>query len=313
MPYVPPQPWMFDRKTTFVQELYQPRSKITYIRDKYGLRGLHDPISKVELVTVGGSTTDQMYITEGETWQDVIHLRTGVVIANAGVQGMTSRGHIAAVEDWLHRIPNLRPKYFLHYVGINDAALPSLEPHDSWSRQLRPRSAIWHAATQLRAWLAGPILINHVSEDTPMFRAGPWVKSEVDRSEITDYVEKTFKPNLRRLLEIHRRSDEIALFVSQPANPRYVKGEQGSVFVASLDLGKWPVALRDMNVATETVCRESPVCRFVDLAGALSFEPADFYDLVHYTPSGAGKIGAFLAHELGLVGLPLEYGHRNVE
>ena len=44
-----------------------------------------------------------------------------------------------------------------------------------------------------------------------------------------------------------------------------------------------------------------------------SFEPADFYDLVHYTPGGARKIGEFLAHELGFIGLPLEQGNRNVE
>jgi hypothetical protein len=314
MPYVPPQPWMFDRKMIFVQELYEPRSKIAYIRDKYGLRGLNDPISKVELMTVGGSTTDQMYITEGETWQDVIHSRTGIVIANAGVQGMTSRGHIAAMEDWLHRIPNLHPKYFLHYVGVNDAALPWFAPEGSWSRQLRPWSAIWQSATQFRAWLAGPIVVNHASEFTPTFRAEPWVKAEVDRSEITDYVEKIFKPNLRKLLDIHRRDDETALFVSQPANPRLVKHEQGTVFVASPDLGKWPVALRDINLATGMVCRESPgTCRFVDLAEAMSFAPADFYDLVHYTPSGSRKIGEFLAHELDFIGLPLGYGNRIVE
>ena len=315
MPYVPPQPWMFDRKTIFVQELYEPRSRIAYIRDKYGLRGLKDPISKVELMTVGGSTTDQMYITEGETWQDVIHSRTGIVIANAGVQGMTSRGHIAAVEDWLHRIPNLHPKYFLHYVGVNDAALPSLEPQDTWSRQLRPRSAIWQAGTQFRAWLAGPIVVNHAGAATPPTTStGPWVRSEVDRSEIADYVEKTFKPNLRKLLDIHRRSGETALFVSQPANPLLVKREQGSVFVASPDLGRWPVALRDINLATGMVCRQSPgTCRFVDLAEAMSFEPADFYDLVHYTPGGARKIGEFLARELGFIGLPSEHGNREVE
>jgi hypothetical protein len=86
------------------------------------------------------------------------------------------------------------------------------------------------------------------------------------------------------------------------------------VFVASPDLGKWPVALRDINLATGMVCRQSPgTCRFVDLAEAMSFEPADFYDLVHYTPGGARKIGEFLARELGFIGLPSEHGNREVE
>jgi hypothetical protein len=305
LPYVPPQASMFDRKLVFMQELYEPRSEVTYIRDRYGLRGLNSPISNLDLMTVGGSTTDQIYITEGETWQDVIHLRTGIAIANAGVEGMTSAGHIVSVEDWLHRIPNLHARYFLHYVGVNDAALPSFPPPwDSWSRQLRPRSAIWHSVTKFRDWLADPIVIDHAAVHAWKVSPGEWIKAEVDRSRITDYVEKTFKPNLRRLLDIHSRNGESAIFVSQPANPLFFKHELDTVFLAHPDreLVEWAVALHEINSATGAVCHEKPErCRFIDLAQAVSFEPADFYDLVHYTPSGARKIGEFLARELYFV------------
>jgi lysophospholipase L1-like esterase len=296
---------MFDRKLVFVQELYEPRSEVTYIRDRYGLRGLNYPTSKLELMTVGGSTTDQIYITEGATWQDVIHSRTGIVTANAGVEGMTSRGHIVAVEDWLHRLPDSHPRYFLHYVGVNDAPLPSFPPPwDSWARQLRPRSAIWHAVTKFRDWLADPIVVNHAAVHAWKVSPGEWIKAEVDRSGISEYVERTFKPNLRRLLDIHRRNGETAIFVVQPANPLFVKRELDTVFVAhpDPDIVKWAVALDEINSATGAVCHEQPErCRFIDRAPAILFEPADFYDLIHYTPSGARKIGEFLARELDFV------------
>jgi hypothetical protein len=313
LPYMPPLPAMLNQKTIYMQELYEPWSKVTYIRDKYGLRGLTRPISDVELVTVGGSTTDQKFISEGETWQDVIYSRTGIIIANAGVDGMAASGHIIAVEDWLHRIPGLHPKHFLHYVGLNDALLPSLGALQSWehlaraeskrkptwTRQLEARSAIWHGVTTLGLWLRGPIILNHGALER---RAGEWTEARVDRRQITRYVEETFKPNLRELLDIHRRNGEIAIFVSQTANPLFVEREHGTVFVASPDIVRWAPALYEINAVTGAVCRESPEnCRFIDLAEKMSLEPADFYDLVHNTPIGARKIGDFLAHEFGFI------------
>src|SRR5215510_12210890 len=103
MPYAPPDSRVFDRKFVGWQDLYEPHGTITYMRDRYGLRGVHDPISKVDIVTVGGSTTDQFFITEGATWQDVIHNETGRVVANAGIDGMTLSSHVAVLENWLHR------------------------------------------------------------------------------------------------------------------------------------------------------------------------------------------------------------------
>ncbi|THD68392.1 MAG: hypothetical protein E7813_10760, partial [Bradyrhizobium sp.] len=76
---------------TFRQTAYQPSSTVTYTRDQYGLRGVHGPLSSVELVTVGASTTNQVLITDGETWQDVIHEATGMSVANAGVDGMSTQ------------------------------------------------------------------------------------------------------------------------------------------------------------------------------------------------------------------------------
>jgi hypothetical protein len=36
---------------------------------------------------------------------------------------MASFGHIVPVTDWLHKIPGFKPKYYLRYVGVNDASL----------------------------------------------------------------------------------------------------------------------------------------------------------------------------------------------
>jgi len=305
--YVLPNPKLFDRKFTFQQTLYEPRSTVTYVRDKYGLRGLQQPISSVKLVTIGGSTTAQSFITEGETWQDVIHSLTGILIANAGVDGMGSQSHAEILEDWLHRIPGLHAKYFLHYLGVNDAPMAQTvsvtdrRKKYSWTRRIRARSAILQAISRIREWVEGPSFVSHsvVTPDTA--RGNELIKAEVDRADIVDYVEKMYKPNLRNLLDLHQQYGKTAIFVTQPANPALVVRKDGDVFVTKPEIARWAVALGEINAATETVCHERPGnCRFIDLANGIPFEPSDFYDLVHNTPRGARKVGAFLAHKLDL-------------
>src|SRR5262245_43647354 len=47
-------------------------NKIVYRRDRYGLRGNYGSLDKIDILTVGGSATDQRAITEGATWQDIL-------------------------------------------------------------------------------------------------------------------------------------------------------------------------------------------------------------------------------------------------
>ena len=135
---------LLDRIIQFHQALYEPHGQVTYFRDKYGLRTFNNPLPKVELVTVGGSTTAQSLLSDGDTYQDIIHRKTGIVIANAGVDGMGTQSLDSVLEDWLFRIPELKPKFSLHYVGINDALkvqtvrIEDREKRYSWNRRRSP-------------------------------------------------------------------------------------------------------------------------------------------------------------------------------
>ena len=98
---------------------------VVYSRDEYGLRGPYQDISEIDVLTIGGSTTDQRYITDGRTWQAALS-QAGVEaghafqVANAGVDEQTTYGHIKSFESWFSAIPNLRPRFVLIYTGIND-------------------------------------------------------------------------------------------------------------------------------------------------------------------------------------------------
>lgn len=113
---------------------------ITYTRDEYGFRGLQGPVSDIDLVTVGGTTTDQRWIDDSETFQTALGgmfdaAGQRVSIVNAGIDGQSSFGHIQNFPSWFSRIPGLHPTYILYYVGINDILkMSSMDMYDTVAR-----------------------------------------------------------------------------------------------------------------------------------------------------------------------------------
>ena len=95
--------------------------------DKYGLRSNYKDTKDIKILTVVGSTTDQRYVNLESTFQSILeskinkYINKNIYIANAGVDGHTTFGHIYSFENWLHLIPNLKPNYVILYTGINDA------------------------------------------------------------------------------------------------------------------------------------------------------------------------------------------------
>lgn len=119
-----------DKEVVYYSDLYSDSLiEITYKRDKFGFRGQHifNKPNTIDILTLGGSTTDQRFITEGQTWQDnleelFLKLNKKVRIANAGVDGQSTVGHIKDFEIWFPSVPGLKPRILLFYIGINDVA-----------------------------------------------------------------------------------------------------------------------------------------------------------------------------------------------
>lgn len=112
-----------------VSEFIEPGKVITYTRDQYGFRGGYggEP-SKVDILVVGGSTTNERFLDDKESWVYQLQRRfrengKNVVIANGAVDGQSSRGHIRAFDLWFPNVTALKPKFVFAYIGINDVAL----------------------------------------------------------------------------------------------------------------------------------------------------------------------------------------------
>jgi hypothetical protein len=111
-----------------------------------------------------------------------------------------------------------------------------------------------------------------------------------------------YESRLEQLDRIVREWGAVTIFVTQPrADSRLGPGGEmlGLVSADGRMNGDTP-AIGLFNEATLAVCRRlGGIC--VDLAGELALGPGDYYDLEHYTPAGAEKIGAYLAKRLAVV------------
>ncbi len=289
--------------------------KVLYQRDRFGLRGAYPDPSRIDILTIGGSSTDQRYITEGRTWQDVLAAefrKTGktVSVVNAGIDGQSTYGHIKNFDWWFSSVPGVRVKYFLFYIGINDfytaegSPYDSLEPGQGFRSLLSENSALYHLLRTTKgiykAWRFG---VGHRGVD---FSKLQWttLPRRSDYSQIMREHLAAYQQRLEALLERSQRFGGEAICVTQAT--RNFKVVDGTVFGSAdtLRYGDYEIngvdfyhMLGMLNRRTLDVCREAGALA-VDVAGGIDWEDADFYNFAHNTPRGAEKLGRYLYKNL---------------
>jgi len=302
-----------------------PGEKAVYTRDRYGLRGSCGNPEEIEILAVGGSTTDQRYTSDGQTFQDVLasllstELHRRVCVSNAGVDGHSTFGHIAAFHDWFPLIPGLHPRFFLFYIGVNDAGF-RFGPTRYDSRNaaglaerirasISERSALYRLARIVRSRIMGSAAYatHGTSPETWMYvdsmptpGVGPLIAQNT----------AAFGSRLDEILTLVRRAHATPICVSQPhlfvrENGRSRTGIR-SVFVFE---GKtyngldYDQSIRAIDSVMQNKCTRDGF--FIDAADG-PFDRNDFYDPVHMTPAGAAKLGGYLfegMREQGVVSL----------
>ncbi|HLO76667.1 MAG TPA: SGNH/GDSL hydrolase family protein [Magnetospirillum sp.] len=289
--------------------LYPGGQDFTYRRDHWGFRGAGVDPAQVTVLTVGGSTTNQLYLPDDATWQAVMarELRAHghpVVIANAGIDGQSTIGHLRAMQDWFPHVPGLKPRFILFYVGINDVhadggAVDKLQ-HASRVKWMRQHSALWQAGAKIAGmFTARRARLTHERVD---FAAAQWTDKPVE-PDWRDTATPAYRDRLRALARAAHAMGAVPVFVTQSrVDYKVVDGKVlGMVGGDELNGVDHYRRLSAFNDATRAVCvEERLLC--LDLARELTFDPGDFYDYLHNTPQGAEKIGRWLAAKLaGLV------------
>ena len=112
-----------------------------------GFRGPEPPNdwhSRVTVLCVGGSTTACTYLSDGQTWPELLEgilaeERDDVWVNNAGFDGHSTFAHIRLLRQY---ILHMQPRLVLFYCGINDIGRTDLHLNEMESHQLDRRSIV---------------------------------------------------------------------------------------------------------------------------------------------------------------------------
>ena len=306
-----------------VRDLYESPEgpMITYRRDRHGLRGRYVDPGSIEILTIGGSTTDQRYLDDQRTWQSVLQRAFAqdgrdVEVVNAGVDGQSTLGNLANFEYWFPKIPGLNARFVLVYVGTNDFFLDASDattfddPRDkSDAAWLLGRSAVYDLYRKLKgAYLAryafrvdhGGLRPSQAPWTTNAVRSGmEWRTDSKVVAKLNEFAER-----LRRLDEKIRRFGAHVIFVTQGGR-HFKVSTDGQVI--GLD-HEWVLFGHRGNGVDIAHLMRMQATRTVGTCKALGaicidtsdvrFDDQDYYDVVHITPSGAGKVGRVMHERL---------------
>ena len=115
---------------SYKNDLYEGKKYIIYKKDKYGFRGLRKNINEIDILVVGGSTTDERYLEIKDTWSEQLEKKINtrypdlnLDVVNAGIDGQSTHGHIWNFENWFPRLKEFKPDFIIFYIGINDSLI----------------------------------------------------------------------------------------------------------------------------------------------------------------------------------------------
>ena len=299
--------------------------RVLYRRDKHGLRGQYHSLFDIDILTIGGSTTNEIFIDEDATWTAVIAREfeaagRRVTVVNAGVDGQSTVGNIKNFDLWFPKIPGLKARYVLALLGINDAAVAKSgenyfagpfrkSKQDRMVDLLRPtkqylinNSALYALFRNVRGMIqARDAKLVHASKGydgsdwRPPARPPDIERAARDMKRGLDLYEQLLRELTRRI----RVFGAEPIYVTQHL-PSYrvrdglVLGRVGAD--GKVDLSEYET-LMAVNGRTMSVCRDvKAVC--IDLASELFFADGDHYDVVHTSPKGSEKMGKYLFEKL---------------
>lgn len=293
-----------------LNNLYPSKKEfIKYTRNYYGLRDYCLKVDRIKILTMGGSTTDQRYIDNKDTFQSVLqekisnYLKKDICISNAGLDGHSTYGHIETFKYWFPLIPNLKPTYIFLYIGLNDADFNRINPNFGYDKLNNHSLKNFLKDLHLSRRLIN-LYKNILSINNPKYASHKKKKYEdidysviylnKDTLEKSDLNAKEFRKRLNSILISINNMGSIPICISQPHNfVKKIDGVEKGVpnimgwGISGLDL---EYSLKQLNLQMKKLCG---LDKFIDLHG-VTFEDNYFYDGVHTTDLGS----EYLANEI---------------
>ena len=278
-----------------------------YKRDEFGFRGKRKQLSDIDILTIGGSTTDERYLNLEDTWSEKIEQlflnnNIDIDVVNAGIDGQSTIGHIWNFKEWFPKLKDFRPKYIIFYIGLNERLFGNESSKydnnlDSNKVNLIERIILLVKKNNgITYQFYNLIFKNFFYNET--IDAG-------HKKRVSNYIipknrillEEDQKNLLYKNLEIIRNQakklNSIPIFVSQ----KTLRGI--SIDKTNYSQNEFDILFYEKQIAEiiKEFANNNNIL-FIDLFEKLEFENKDLYDLIHTTPTGADKISKFIFDEL---------------
>ncbi|OSM00093.1 SGNH/GDSL hydrolase family protein [Magnetofaba australis] len=312
---------------------------IHHAKNSLGFRGPNPPAEdfdkKFKILTIGGSTTETYYISDGETWPDLVAdelnaaFNNSIWLNNAGLDGHSTFGHRILLEDYvLQQIqPQLqgeKPDLALFFIGANDVGRkdlrdrlvinPTFEHDDfSWGVWLKAQlnkiadhsevvSVTMNLLRNMRHRGAG-LAHDHVDltklpqEDKPLDE-----KIVAEQLQRHAPFHRDYQKRVVELIELSRANGIEPVMMTQPALFGCGVDPVTGVDLATLKQGpidgclKWRI-LDGYNDVVRRVGKQHHVL-VIDLAQQLPHSSGVFYDWYHFNREGSRQVAQIVTRQL---------------
>ncbi|MBF0623680.1 MAG: SGNH/GDSL hydrolase family protein [Magnetococcales bacterium] len=331
-------------RTNLVQEIHNRQGipgldpVIVHRKNSLGFRGPDPPADlpdRYRILTVGGSTTESYYISDGKTWPDLVaaglnqKFADRIWLNNAGLDGHSTFGHLILLRDYVlrdiqpelqHTVPNL----ILFFIGANEVGRrdlrarlmidPRFQTGEDIDWAILLKSLLFKVADHsdlvslginlFRGYRDRHMGLAHQPVDVTRAPRGPEIGPEQQRRYIARHEEylAPLRERLAHLLTLTRRQGIQPVFMTQPALFGCGKDPLTGVDLGSMAQGgingclKWRVLDAYNDAVREFGSRQRvPV---IDLARELPHSSEYFYDNYHFNTAGTRRVADIVLTQL---------------
>jgi lysophospholipase L1-like esterase len=294
-------------------------SEITVRRNSLGFRGPDPPADfarHLTLVAVGGSTTEDLFLTDGRTWTDLLAARLAgelrdTWLDNAGLDGHSTFGHLHLLDQMLLE---LGPDYVLFLIGVNDVDRDDANDFDlrvmhsqlgTWQRIVRASDLLSTLAVLRRTERARDLGVGHIPElelaHCELAHEDSQALEELFRRQ-SEVCLPRYRERVVKLIEIARGGGIEPILVTQPALYGSAVDPATGIDIGPLACEGWSAATRWkqlelVNDVTRSVGAERGVL-VIELAHAMPKDSRLFYDWMHFSNRGADVVAGIVAEAL---------------
>ncbi len=286
--------------------------KIYYSRDNYGFRGSRKGYQNIDFLVLGGSTTEEKFIDDNDTWTEKLEkkfIKDGkdIEVVNAGIDGQSTIGHIYNFEKWFPHIKNLNPKFIIFYIGINEYRSNKFNKYDYQEKDnLLSKSKFYLKKNNgIFLNLYRKINLNKIkSEYTDMVYHNPNLKKSYSQKKIEEnndveekfknWVDQEFLIRLNLLVNFTKEIGAIPIFISQKSfrwyqlNQKIYEIENNNV-LEDENFESYYNKEKKIDQVLQTFTKKNDIY-FISGFNEFSFEESFFYDFIHTTTKGSEYI-----------------------